>query len=465
MKRLILIALSVVLVTGCYAQKESKKDKKNKKVQTEQVQAPVADQQPAEENVVTEECLVNISLFNESAKNKQFADALEPWNMVFSTCPSANRVIYSQGRNIVQWELSQQKDDASYQKVFEKLMKMYDMRIKYFGTDERYPTPWIKGNKALDYLTFSKSENIQPAYEWLEEAVNGLGEKSEIEFIRNFVVLSDKKFTADKNHAEKYIADYLKANTLLEIMAADSTNAQQAEKAAQYKNGIDILFAQSGAADCSTLDQLYAEKVKANKTDLNYLNKVISFYRRVKCTESEVYFGAAVDAYKIQPDAESAAALASMSFKKEDYTQAVKYYLAAAELSTSNIDKADYYYTIAQINYSKLSNFPQTKTYALRSLEFNPQNGGAYLIIGLAYASARGIFDDNILQKSVFWAAVDKFAKAKQVDPSLTEDANKLISTYSRHFPSKEDIFMHPDMQAGKTFYIGGWISESTVAR
>lgn len=464
MKRLVLMMLSVVLVTGCYAQRGSKKDKKDKKDKTEQTQAPAVEE-PAEESVVTEECIMNISLFNESAKNKQYADALGPWNDVFENCPSANKVIYSQGRNIVQWELSQQKDDASYQKVFEKLMKMYDKRVKYFGDDERYPTPWIKGVKALDYLIFSKSDNIQPPYEWLEESVDGLGEKSDIEFIRQFVVLSDKKYAADNTHAEKYIADYLKANLVLEAMIADSTNADLAAQAAQYKNGIDVLFAQSGAADCATLDNLYKEKVKANNTDLSYLNKVISFYRRVKCTESEVYFSAAVDAYKIQPDAESAAALAAMSFSKEDFSKAVDYYRAAADLTENKLDKADYNYKIAQIYYSKLSDYPRTKTFALRSLEFNPSNGGAYLIIGLAYAGARGIFDDPILQKTVFWVAVDKFVRAKQVDPTLAEDADKLIATYSRHYPTKEDIFMHPDMQSGKTFFVGGWISESTTAR
>ena len=464
MKRLVFMMLSVVLVTSCYAQRESRKDKKAKE-QAEQVQTPVAEPQPVEENVVTEECVMNMSLFNESAKNKQFADALEPWNMVFETCPSANRAIYSQGRNIIQWELSQQKDDASYQKVFAKLMKMYDQRMKYFGNDERYPTSWIKGAKALDFLVFSKSENIQSPYEWLEEAVDGLGAKSDIEFVRQFVVLSDRKYATDNTHAEKYIADYLKANIVLEAMIADNTNAELSAQAATYKNGIDVLFAQSGAANCETLDHLYTEKVKENNTDLNYLTRVISFYRRVRCTESEVYFSAAVDAYKIKPDTESAAALAAMSLSKEDFQGAINYYSSAAELTDVALDKADYIYKISQIYYSKLSDFPRAKTFANRSLEINPSNGGAYLIIGLSYASARGIFDDSILQKSVFWAAVDKFIKAKQVDPTLAPDADKLISTYSRHFPSKEDIFMHPDMQAGKSFYVGGWIGESTIAR
>jgi len=457
--------LSVVLITGCYAQRESKKDKKGKNNQTEQVQTQAAEPQTVEESVVTEDCVMNISLFNESAKNKQFADALEPWNKVFNECPSANRVIYSQGRNILHWEIAQQKDDASYQKVFNKLMKMFDQRMKYFGTDERYPTAWIKGIKALDYLVYSKSDNIQPPYEWLEEAIDGLGEKAEIEFLRNFVVLSDKKYAADKSHAEKYIADYLKANALLDAMIADNSNAAQAEQATQYKNGLDIVFAQSGAADCITLDNLYRDKIQQNKTDLSYLTKVISFFRRVRCTESEVYFSAAVEAYKIQPDAESAAALAAMSFSKNDFQQAIDYYRAAVDLSKVNADKADYNYKIAQIYYSKLGDYPRTKQFAVRSLELNPANGGAHLIIGLSYANARGIFDDSVLQKTVFWTAVDRFVRAKQVDPTLAEDADKLISTYSRHFPSKEDIFMHPDLQSGRSFFVGGWISESTTAR
>lgn len=457
--------LSVVLITGCFAQREGKKERKGKNNLTEQVQTQVAEPQPVEESVVTEECIQNISLFNESAKNKQFADALEPWNKVFNDCPSANRVIYSQGRNILHWEIEQQKDDASYQKAFSKLMKMFDQRIKYFGTDERYPTPWIKGIKALDYLVYSKSDDIQSPYEWLEDAIDGLGEKAEIEFIRNFVVLSDKKYAADKTHAEKYIADYLKANAILETMIADNSNAAQAAQASQYKNGLDIVFAQSGAADCVTLENLYREKIQENKTDLSYLTKVISFFRRVKCTESEVYFSAAVEAYKIQPDAESAAALAAMSFSKDDFSQAIEYYKSAVELSQVTADKADYNYKIAQIYYSKLGDYPRTKQFAVRSLELNSSNGGAHLIIGLAYANARGIFDDAVLQKTVFWAAVDRFVRAKQVDPTLAEDADRLIGTYSRHFPSKEDIFMHPDLQSGRSFFVGGWVSESTTAR
>jgi len=463
MKKLIILMLSIVVLTNCYAQKKSKKDKKEP-VQTEVV-APVPTPEPTESTVVTEECLTNLSLFNESAKNKQYADALAPWNQVFETCPNANKAIYSQGRSILQWELSQQKDEASYQKVFNKLMLMYDKRIKYFGDDERYPAPWIKGLKALDYIAYVKNDSLmKPAYQWLEESIDGLGVKSEIEVVRQFVILSDRLYKNDPAHGEKYIADYLKANDILEEIAKNPEN-KYAEQAVQYENGLDIVFAQSGAANCSTLEGLYKDKVVEFNNDFNYLTKVLSFFRRVKCTESQVYFNAAVSAHKIQPSAESANALASMSYSKDNFQQAINYYEDATKLSNDAKDKAEFQYKIAQIYYSKLSNYPRTKTHALNSLEFNSSNGNAYMIIGLAYAGAKGIFDDPVLAKSVFWAAVDKFYKAKQVDPSLTDDIDKLISTYSRYFPSKEDIFFKPELQDGKSFYVGGWIGESTTCR
>ena len=117
--------------------------------------------------------------------------------------------------------------------------------------------------------------------------------------------------------------------------------------------------------------------------------------------------------------------------------------------------------------YLELNNNSRAREYARNSLEFNPNNGSPYLLIGSMYAKTRGIYDDPILAKSVYWVAVDKFVKAKQVDqsPKNIADANKLINTYSAYFPSKEDVFFQPELQAGKQFVVGGWIGESTIAR
>ncbi|HRZ97427.1 MAG TPA: hypothetical protein P5084_07705 [Paludibacter sp.] len=464
-RNLAILLVSLVIFTNCFAQKENKKSKKGKTETTEEVKptTPVVTEETAP--VITEECLVNISLFNESAKNKQYADALAPWNAAYKDCPNANKAIYSRGREIVLWELDQAKDEVTYKKVFDKLMGMYDNRIKYFGTDERYPTAWILGIKGLDYVAKVKNDDLKkPAYEWLSKSIEGLNEKSELSVLNQMVVISYGLFKADPTHAEKFIADYLKVNAILETLAA-SEEAKIAEPALQTKQGLETLFAQSGAADCKTLDGIYKEKVAANKDNKDFLNSVIGFYRRVRCNESEVYFAASVAVHKIEPTAESAAGCGAMSYKKNEFSNAISFYDEATRLTTDKSLKADYQYTIAQIYYKEMGNYQKAREYSRNSLEFNPNNGSAYILIGIMYAKSKGIYDDPVLAKTIYWVAVDKFNKAKQVDSSVAADANKLINTYSDYFPTKEDIFFQPQLKAGASFTVGGWIGETTTCR
>ena len=89
------------------------------------------------------------------------------------------------------------------------------------------------------------------------------------------------------------------------------------------------------------------------------------------------------------------------------------------------------------------------------------------MLMGKMYAAtSKSVYpDDAVLARAVYYAAIDKFQKAKEVDPSVAEEANSLIASYRAHLPSTEEIFMHPDLEKGKSFTIGGWIGESTVIR
>jgi len=320
------------------------------------------------------------------------------------------------------------------------------------------------GTKRIGYVTLSKNDELKkPAYEWLEKSIDGLKENSELEVIRIFMVLSNAMYKADPAaHGEKYIADYIKVNAILENIAGNPEQ-RNAEAAGQLKPSIDLIFAQSGAADCNTLDGLYKDKVAQNLSNLDYLNSVIGFYKRIRCVDSDVYFKAAVAAHKIQPTAESANACAEMAFKKNEYSRSISFYEEATKLSTDKLEKAEYQYKIAQI-YSNIDNYPKAREAARNSLEYNPNNGKPYILIGKLYAGSN-IYDDPVLRKTVFWVAVDKFQKAKQVDSSVADEANELIRRYSPYFPSRDDIFFKPELQEGQSFFVGGWIGESTVCR
>lgn len=153
-----------------------------------------------------------------------------------------------------------------------------------------------------------------------------------------------------------------------------------------------------------------------------------------------------------------------MFLKRQEYDKTETYLKEAIEKGTDPLDKAEYYLRMAQISLSK-KQFAESKKHAVEALKLNPNLGAAYLNIGKAYAFASKSYgEDDFDHASVFWVAVDKFNKAKQVDPALADEANGLIKTYSQYFPSKDEAFFR-SVQPGDSFKVGGWINETTTAR
>lgn len=430
-----------------------------------------------EEPTITEDCIVNVSLFNESVKNKQFADAYGPWWEVYNTCPNANKAIYTQGSKIIDWKYANTTDPAEKERLRQLILEMHDKRIKYFGDDPKYPTAYILGQKALDYCQyFPEDELKEPAYQWFKQSVEGMGVKSQMQVLAKFVDVSYAIFKSNPDlYGEQFISDYELASELLAQQAADPSN-KNAKYAAQQKDYVDNIFAVSGAADCSKLDEIYAKVVADNADNLDMLTKVAALYKRVKCTESDIYFAACENAHRLQPTEESAAGCARMSVKKGDFRTAINYYEEAISraqaIDPQDEDIADYQYNIALIYYSDLKNYPQARAYARQSLASKEDQGRCYILIGLCYAGSQPYSTADypaakaaILNKTVFWAAVDKFVQAKRVDPSCAADADKLIAAYSKYYPTKEEKFDLPNELGGSTFYVGGWIGETTVCR
>ena len=341
-------------------------------------------------------------------------------------------------------------------------MKLHDERIKFFD-DPKYPDAYVLGLKGMDYLKYFPEDELgTKAYECLKQSVEGMGENSQITVLRKLVEVSYNiyKSNADQ-YSDQFLADYQKAAAFLDaIIAKGGKNTEAAQSQKAY---VDRLYAASGAADCGQMDQMYASVVAESANDIEKLGSIMKLYRRLGCTESDVYFAAAENAHKLQPTSESAAGCAQMCIKKKDYAGAVEYYKQALSMVTSDEDKADYLYRLANV-YVSMNNYQQGVAYAQQALDINAEDGRCYLLIGLCYASAK-IYDDPILQRSVFWVACDMFRKAKSVDSSCATDANKLIATYSQYFPSKEDVFFHRDLNDGASFKVGGWINKTTTCR
>ena len=450
MKKVLLIALCFAIPMAGFAQKKKKKGAEPEEV------APVVT------TLSDEECMVNLSLFHESVKNKQYDEAYGFWLPVYQSRPDLNKAIYTDGTEILGHRYQQATDENVRKALRDSIMQLHDDRIKYFD-EARYPDAYVLGVKAMDYLTyFQEDELALPAYGWMKESVTALGAKAQITVLRKFVELSYNIYKSNtEQYGDQFLADYQLASAALEqIVAAGGKNA---EPASHQKAYIDRLYAASGAADCGQMDQMYASVVAESASDIEKLGSIMKLYRRLGCTESDVYFTAAEHAHKLQPTSESAAGCAQMCIKKGDLNGALEYYKQALSMVTNDEDKADYLYRVANV-YVLLKNYQQGAAYAQQSLDVNPEDGRCYLLMGICYASAK-IYDDPILARSVFWVACDMFRKAKTVDSSCATDANKLIATYSQYFPSKEDVFFHKELNDGQPFRVGGWIGKTTICR
>jgi len=81
------------------------------------------------------ECIRNLSLYQESFRQRNFVDAFEPWLEVMRVCPANHVNTYIRGLTIVKTKLAGERDPEKRQELLDLLYEVYDNRIKYFGNE------------------------------------------------------------------------------------------------------------------------------------------------------------------------------------------------------------------------------------------------------------------------------------------------------------------------------------------
>ncbi|MDR0940098.1 MAG: hypothetical protein LBN29_12270 [Mediterranea sp.] len=416
-------------------------------------------------------CNQNSSISHEAVRSGNFKDAYLPWKAVRDNCPLLRYYTFTDGYKLLKGLMTQIKDknNPEYQKYFNDLMETHDLRMKYTpdflakGTKVSSVDEAL-GVKAMDYISFAPKVDVNEAYQWLTQSVNGAKSESEAATLFYFLQESLDKLKQDPAHKEQFIQDYLLASDLTEqALVRDSADARKKAAYTTTKENLVALFVNSGTADCESLQEIYGPKVEANQSDLEYLKKVLDIMKMMKCTESDAYQQAAYYSYRINPTADAALGCAYQAYKKGDLNGAVKFFDEAVELEPNTDKKGEAAYTAAAV-LAQAKRYSEARSYCLKALGFKPNYGAPYILIANLYAAAPNWSDEPALNKCTFFAIIDKLQRAKAVDPSVTEEANKLIATYSAYTPKTKDLFML-GYKNGDSIKIGGWIGETTTIR
>lgn len=412
-------------------------------------------------------CRLNLSLMQTSVKAEDYNGALKPWLSVYESCPAASKNTFIYGPRIFKALHAAEADAAKKKEYLDKVMEIYDTRIKYYGEDDGRGT--ILAYKAYDYMEMAGDQVDQSVvYEMLGDALKESKDQIHaLDAYSYFMMASMTLYLNDNSKKDQYISDYFTTMGYVDQAIANAKAANE-EANVEYlllvKDGIVKGFVSSGAGDCKTLTEYYADKVEPNKGNKEFLNEVLDALSSVGCSDADIYFTAAEYLYKLEPSASAALGLANKALRDKDYDTAMKYYSDAAKMETDKKKASDYMMQLARI-FSAQRNFPRARQAAYDALEYNPNNGEAYILIANLYASsAHNIFSETEKAGLVYLAAVDKLQRARAVDPSVASEANSLINRYSAAFMDPEAAFMM-GIKAGESVFIPGWIGETTTVR
>lgn len=416
------------------------------------------------------DCRRNITFYKTYAKSENYRDAYTFWERVYDNCPAATKDTYIIGTDLLKWQIENAETPEARKEWINKLMEMYDTRIKYFGDDPENGTDYILGNKVSDYMNLMGNDSdFGLVYGWLQPVVKEMGAKTDGLALSLFTYASMAKMVIDPNFKQQYISDQLMVDGYFDQKIAEAQTAgnQAACEAYQgYKSAGQTLFAQSGAASCDVMQDVYAPQIESKKGDKEFLSQTVALLRSVGCTESPVYYAASEHLYKLEPSVEAALGIANKAYNENNYARAREYYEDAIKLSSNDSEKGEVYYMLAAMSY-KQGSYSSARNYANQAMSLKSGFGAPMILIAQMYAAtAKSIYpDDPIKQRIVYCLVVDKAERARAMDPSVAGQANQIIGNYRQHYPSKEDVFMHPDLNEGASFTVGGWIGETTTIR
>ena len=418
-------------------------------------------------------CVMNLSLYREfykqwkgsGKKNSAIDDAQKPWRWVFENCPRASENIYLDGVNMLKGRYKKAETDQKKVDLIDTLVLIHERRLKYFPKDKsgRDQSGKIYGYMGTDLYKLTPKE-FERVYELLKKSVEFNKENSKSAVFVYYFRATTKMAQKSKADTAVVVDVYDQLIGYIDLNLKkynDKGNTKKVEEWLNVKGNIENTF--EPFAQCNDLVRVYQQKFDLDPNNVDLLKKITGILDKKKCVDDPLYFETCVNLHKLEPSPESAYLIGKMLLIQQRYGDAIPYMEEATKME--DIEKVDDAYIFLAEIYRALGNLARSRTNALEAAKVNTTDGKPYIIIGDMYASsAKDCGSDDLTRKVAYWAAVDKYKKAKSVDPSLTEIMNKRIASYQAHFPPTEVLFFH-NLKEGDTYTVGCWINEVTKIR
>lgn len=415
-------------------------------------------------------------IYRDFLKVGQYKESFDMWKEVYEKAPAADGrrwTVFSDGVYYYEYFISQESDPTKRKEYIASVLELYEKIGECYPEQKAY----AKANKAFDlYYKYPDQVDEDTKYRLFKEVIDERGMDAYVFVLNPFTKLMADRFIGgkiDTVEARKY------AELVPEIVDGGMKKGKDLKSWVTVRDYaipyLERLEAVKGFYDCDYFKGKYYAKFQNETKNCDDVTEIYSKLRYGGCAKTdpaliEIYdWLKNNDCIATPASTDPCAGVVSRAYdalREGRYQEAVNGFEEAIGCSNIDKNKGSYNMLISKIYYAHLKNYPKSRQYARKAMQLRPDWGEPYLLVGKLYASSgplcgpgRG-FDSQV----VTWPAIDKWQKAKSVDPSLKAQADELIRKYWQYMPSKEDIFQR-GIQEGSTFKVGCWIQENTKVR
>ncbi len=398
------------------------------------------------------ENLLRNSFLKEAYNNKRYDEAAAHFNYLVEKAPTAALSIYQRGEQIYLRKMAMAKSVAEQKEKFDSMMYVYDMRLKYFGTDDMEIAE-IQDRRARQYVKYGNRDR-EGLREALCTAIEADVKASHPDLYETMVIYFNEVITDYQNdeiYPDFVLAEYSRLNPLFD-------NVPEAK--VDFKNQFDALFGTSGVASCENLEELFSKKLEADPNNVDVLTQAVSLMSRAKCS-SDFFFTIAERQYSLAPSVSTAVVLAQGFKEKGEYEKASSYLREVLKTEESVEGRTSLLQELGLVELAA-SNTSGAMQVARELREIDDQNAYAYFITANCYAMSGCV--------EAFWPAYDTMKKAEELftDENMKASAREAAQAYASRWPlSNDEKFFMEGIKAGDRFTVtcGAASGVTTIVR
>lgn len=426
------------------------------------------------------------TIYRSALKTKEWAFAEENWRKAYEAAPAADGLRnshYIDGVTLLKVKLEKETDEEAKKALKTEIIALYDQAIECYksrtiklkcDTDACYNAKigMLEGRKGYDmYYTLNSpySKNLVA----LTDAIDFSGD--DVEYVvfaplANIAVYQYQKGKMDKDAARTL---YENMNDLLDMKI--DQNGQYVQYFEDSKKIVKSTYAkiEREIFDCDYFVNKLRPDYEADPDNPQVIKSTIAMLKAQGCQPGNAFFDEIDAKWKVYAKEENAKIqaefeannpniLAKKLYDQGKFSEAVAKYQEAIDQATDDKKKAGYYFSMASIQFRKLSKYTDARKSALTAAQLREGWGRPYMLIGDMYAKGSRGCGDDWNQRLAVLAAIDKYNYAKKIDPSVSDEAKKKVGIYQKSKPAQDMGFMRGKKE-GDRLKVSCWIGETVT--